>query len=82
MICPFCHNGGYKAADGRPDNPVVNLGGKEVYRTGAIRRYTCLNCGRYFRTTETYLDEVQPKKDQLELFAVKRQLEIGLDGGR
>jgi len=73
MICPFCKNRGFKAGS-EMRNPVINIGPTEQFNSGTVRRYTCLNCGKTFKTQESLLEEIKINKNQADLFEVQRRL--------
>jgi len=58
MVCPFCKSKGFVPTE-EFSRPIKNLGGKECFNTVDYRRYTCLLCGRVFKTKEIYDCEIQ-----------------------
>lgn len=66
MLCPNCHNKGWEPKRGL-ETPIVNIGGKQYYNTGAVRRYVCVNCGCFIKTSETMLMKAEASDSQLKL---------------
>lgn len=74
MICPFCRNKGFEPGP-EMRNPVINIGPTEQFNSGTVRRYTCLNCGKTFKSQEKLLGEIKINKNQCELFMVRRKVD-------
>lgn len=63
--CPECGSEEYNP-DGPFSKPLINLGGKETYKSCAIRRYVCVCCGYKFYSIEKHWKEI-PHAEEIDL---------------
>ncbi len=65
MKCPFCKGKQFEGTDVFRKH-LKNLGHKQRFDSVDYRRYVCLSCGRIFKTSETFDEEIIPRKQEIE----------------